>query len=281
MTGPLPSVTAMKKIMLTAVTVVAWFLPGHLALLALLVLVWGSAMVSTANTAKARSTEDRLAAQVTATAPAVNLVTNGGTIGGSLTVNGDHTVTGNTVTDGSHTVYGALGVHTNATVLGTMGVSGSTSLNGGATISGTLGLDTLSVGGDATVNGDHTVIGSLGVHQNATILGTAGVSGNTTLNTLGVNSNATVEGTFGVNSTATIYGSAGVHGNMTVLGTVNGANIPSSPPGSAPAPPTGTGGASSYCGNFYTGSGAANWAQNISDSVDQVISALISAGIFS
>lgn len=52
-------------------------------------------MVAAKASAKAYNVEARLNSHITATAPAVNLVANGGTIGGSLTVSGDHTVTGN------------------------------------------------------------------------------------------------------------------------------------------------------------------------------------------
>jgi hypothetical protein len=53
-------VKAMKKLALTVATAVAWFLPAHLVILALLVFFWGTAMVSTTNTAKARLTEQRV-----------------------------------------------------------------------------------------------------------------------------------------------------------------------------------------------------------------------------
>jgi trimeric autotransporter adhesin len=65
MTGPLPSVSAMKKALLTVIAAIAWFLPGHLAIAALLVLIWGSAMASTANTAKTRAVETRVNGVIT------------------------------------------------------------------------------------------------------------------------------------------------------------------------------------------------------------------------
>jgi hypothetical protein len=48
-----------RRLLLTLGTAAAWFLPGHLAILALLVLIWGSAMTA-ANTAKTRNVEDRV-----------------------------------------------------------------------------------------------------------------------------------------------------------------------------------------------------------------------------
>jgi hypothetical protein len=65
MTGPLPSVAAMKKLALTVAAGVAWFLPGHLVILALLVFFWGSAMASTANTAQTRALTTRVNGVVT------------------------------------------------------------------------------------------------------------------------------------------------------------------------------------------------------------------------
>ena len=59
----------MRNYMLgTAAAVAVWFLPWHLALLAILVYVWAGAMVSTANTAKARATEQRVNSLVSAVA---------------------------------------------------------------------------------------------------------------------------------------------------------------------------------------------------------------------
>jgi hypothetical protein len=69
-------------------------------------------MVTAQSSSKAKNVETRLAAHVAATAPAVNLVANGGTIGGSLTVSGDHHVSGSlygasgtlSIGDGTHVV---------------------------------------------------------------------------------------------------------------------------------------------------------------------------------
>jgi hypothetical protein len=201
----------LKKSLLTVAAAVAWFLPGHLVILALLVFFWGTAMVSTTNTALARNTAAR--------------------------VNG---------------VVQSLGT-TNANVA-----------NAQATANGALPAS----GG--TITGSLTVNGNLGVHGGSTLIGSSSCSGDWT-----------VGGNFTADNIATVDGAAGVHGNLTVLGTINGANIPSSPPSSAPAPPTGTGGPSQYAGNFFTGSGAAIWAQDIANKVDQVISSLQSAGIYS
>ncbi len=139
--------------------------------------------------AKVSGTEARLAAHVTATAPAVNFVANGGSVGGNVTVNGSHTVTGN------------------------MGVQGGT-----------------------------------------TMVGSSSCSGDFTIGTNGfVNGGLTVNNNFKLNG---------------------GTTMPSSGLGSAPSPPSGTGGAAAYAGNFYSGSGAYNWANSISLKVDNIICAL-------
>jgi hypothetical protein len=158
MSGPLPSVSAMKKVLLTAAAAVMWFLPGHLVVLALIVFIWGSAMASTANTAQTRSTAARLATHITNTAPAVNFVANGGSVGGSVTVNGNHTVTG------------ALGVHAGGTVVG-----GPWTMSNGASVSSGLSSDTITTSSDVTVGGNHTTNGT------STVFGTEGIHGNLNL----------------------------------------------------------------------------------------------------
>ena len=60
--------TMIRRLALTAAAVAAWFLPLHIALLALLLYVWASAMASTANTAKTRAVEARVAALVSSAA---------------------------------------------------------------------------------------------------------------------------------------------------------------------------------------------------------------------
>jgi hypothetical protein len=207
-----------KKLALTVAAAVAWFLPAHLVILALLVFFWGTAMVSTTNTALARSTAAR--------------------------VNG---------------VVSQLGT-TNANVTNAVNTANSaqSTANNALPISG------------GTITGSLTVNGNLGVHGGTTLVGSSSCS-----------NDWTVGGNFTADNTSTVFGSEGVHGNLTVLGTINGASIPHSAPGSASAPPTGTGGPSQYCGNFFSGSGAAVWAQGTADKIDQIISALQSAGIFS
>ena len=59
----------MRNLLLTIAAIAAWFLPAHVALLAILLYVWATAMASTANTAKARAAEARVTALVTAVQP--------------------------------------------------------------------------------------------------------------------------------------------------------------------------------------------------------------------
>jgi hypothetical protein len=54
-----------RWLVITAGSAAAWFLPGHFALLAVLVCIWASA-VATTNTAKARTTEQRVNSVVAA-----------------------------------------------------------------------------------------------------------------------------------------------------------------------------------------------------------------------
>ncbi len=56
----------MKRLTVTLGAAAAWFLPGHIALLAVLLYVWASAMASTTNTAKTRAVEQRVNSLVTA-----------------------------------------------------------------------------------------------------------------------------------------------------------------------------------------------------------------------
>jgi hypothetical protein len=67
-----------RRVLLILGTVAAWFLPGHFAVLALLAMIWGTAM-STTNTAKARNTEQRVSGLVTAV---VGLKSQQGTFAG-------------------------------------------------------------------------------------------------------------------------------------------------------------------------------------------------------
>lgn len=92
----------------------AWNLAGAFwgfSLLALLV-VWVALHqlhVTTANTSKTVAVEQRLNATVAATAPAVDLVANGGTVGGDVHVQGVLYGTGGTLTIGDTAQFTASG----------------------------------------------------------------------------------------------------------------------------------------------------------------------------
>lgn len=132
MTGSLPRAASIRKFFLMIAAVVVYFLPGHLAVMALLAYVLVTAMASTTNSAKTRSLESRVAAHVTATAPAVNFVANGGTVGGSVTINGGHTVTGSQTVQGDHTIDGTL--HGGG---GTLTTDAAFTMSGNAAVLGT------------------------------------------------------------------------------------------------------------------------------------------------
>lgn len=92
------------QLLFTATAAGVAYVAGHglFGLIAIVAFVWATSMAGTANTAKTRNVEDRLGGLVVTTAPAVNLVNNGGTIGGTVTVQGDHHIQG--------TLYGSGGV---------------------------------------------------------------------------------------------------------------------------------------------------------------------------
>lgn len=107
--------------------------------------------LAAATAGKTYAVEARLNAHIVAAAPAINLVANGGTIGGNVTVNGSHTVTGQVNAaagsfTGSTTDYGH-------TTHGTMSSDGDINAGGNANISGQLNSNTASVDGAATTYG--------------------------------------------------------------------------------------------------------------------------------
>jgi hypothetical protein len=127
--------------------------------------------------AKAISTENRLNVLQPAVQPAINLVNNGGTIGGSLTIDGNHQVNGNQVVTGDHTVdndvtiggnnYNAKTVFTNlmqdngaGTInVGTGNMITSNDMQVNGNLDGNGGV--LYVGNTLTADGDVTIGGTL------------------------------------------------------------------------------------------------------------------------
>lgn len=93
------------------------------------------------------------------TAPAAGL-TNGGTIGGDLTVNGDAGVAGNTTIGGAFT-SGAATHNGDLTVNGDAGVGKNVSIGGALGVTGGTTLTGLTDNGDAGVVGNVTVGGGL------------------------------------------------------------------------------------------------------------------------
>jgi len=111
--------------------------------------------------------------------------------------------------------------------------------------------------------------------------GTANTANNTA-------NNALPSGGGTISGNLTITGQIGVHGGGTNVGlwttddlTVGGAglSIPQANLALSSSPPNGTGGASQYCGNFYTGSGAANWASDVTNAVNACIGTLRNLGL--
>jgi len=110
-------------------------------------------------------------------------------------------------------------------------------------------------------------------------------SGGTITNDLTVNGTHTA-GYVVADNSVTAYGNLGVHGDSTLLGTlsVEGATMPQNEPNGVSAPPSGgspgsTIAGSQYCGSFYSGSGAANWASAITNAHNSLLTTLVNAGV--
>jgi hypothetical protein len=135
----------MKQIIMQAVAAVPIFLlHGVVFYVALCIYLIASVNI-VANTSKTRVIEQRLNAHVVAAAPAINLVANGGTIGGNLVVAGDHHING--------TLYGVSGT---LTVGDGIQANSNLNVNGGAAV----GSD-LNVYGGATVNSNFNAAGGI------------------------------------------------------------------------------------------------------------------------
>jgi hypothetical protein len=160
-----------------------------------------STLVAATNS-KAYATEARLNAHVTATAPAVNFVANGGTVGGTVFVSGDHHVTGNSAVSGTQTITGQL--------------NGSTiSISAGMTDYGHTTHGSLSVDSNVTVGGTHTVTGQI---NGSTVSISAGMTdyGHTTHGNASIDSDLAVSGTLNGGGGSTVE-STGIHSSGTIL----------------------------------------------------------------
>lgn len=99
--------------------------------------------------AKARSTESRLTAHVIATAPAVSFVANGGTVGGSVVVAGDHHIVGSLYGNGGTLSIGdfiqgnnGMTVNNGGTVNGNFNAAGGITGAGGGALENNSGIHT-------------------------------------------------------------------------------------------------------------------------------------------
>lgn len=128
-----------------------------------------------------------------------------------------------------------------------------------------------TVSGNLEVTGSLTVDTNLGVHGGTTLVGSSSCSNDFTVGT-----SLTVDGNLGVHGGTTMIGNSSCSGTFAIDG---GGAMPNGSLSAASAPPTGgsagsTIAGSQFCGSFFTGSGAATWAQGISNKVDAIISAL-------
>lgn len=164
--------------------------------------------------AKARSTENRLNSVIPTIFP-----NTGGTIHGSVTVNGAHSVNGNMSVSGSHTVGGQVN------------------------------SSTLSVAGNATTAGNHTVHGSLFSDNSVTAGG--GFSGGS----MHVSGNAQADGSFSAGSVSTgHYDGSSIHvsGNALADGSFSAGNFSGSYHGNQGGVSTVSGAPGSYSSSYET-----------------------------
>jgi len=137
----------MYRLWMTAAAVAAYFLLGHLGLTAILAYVWITAM-ATGNTAKTRSTEQRVN----------DLVSASGTTNGRVNNLSGHNTATNGLTDG--TING----HTDTASLSDGTINGSTGqINTGGGTAHTHGPGTLSVANGQHQHGASATNGTLAV----------------------------------------------------------------------------------------------------------------------
>ncbi len=103
------------------------------------------------------------------------------------------------------------------------------------------------------------------MHGGTTLIGTSSCSNDFT-----TGGSHTVNSNLGVHGGTTMIGSSSCSSSFSISG---GQFMPVAGLGSVPGPPSG-GTTSTYAGNFFTGSGAAVWAQGISNKVATIVSAL-------
>jgi len=192
----------MRKIVLLLLVVLAVRMAGRAVkrnseVIALLwVLIGMTASVSTAGTAKSRSTEDRLNGLIPKVFP-----NTGGTVTGSMTVNGNHFVGGS--------LFGGSGSGSTLTVGSPTHVSGAgMTVDNGLTSHANVAADgNVTAGGNMSVSGNHTVGGQL--------LGSGG-------GTLTVGSPTHFSGSgLTTDNTITSHGAVNADGNVAAGGDVN------------------------------------------------------------
>jgi len=147
----------------------------------LLALVMASGVMLVKNTAATKDLQNRLNDHVQAAAPAINLVANGGTIGGTVFVSGDHHISGS--------LYGSAGTLTVGDNVATpMALTASGTITGHSDINATSGNIT---GGTITSNADvQATSGTVhagGLSASGAVHGgsTTGASNQSTLSALG------------------------------------------------------------------------------------------------
>jgi hypothetical protein len=135
----------------------------------------GSVALQVKTAAKATGTEARLAQHIIDTAPAVNLVANGGTINGTVQVNGDHHVSGS--------VYGTGGSLAVGDSINCAGAVATTSVQNITLTKGTY-LSSISRQGSVSGVSGYTAVTSGWTVANENAFWATGGSGGVYLNSL-------------------------------------------------------------------------------------------------
>lgn len=198
-------------------------------MLVILFVIYG--MRATATATKAASTEKRVNGLVVTTGPAVDFVANGGSVGGSVTVNGDHHVTGQVNTN-------TLAATSAMTAGGNITSHGQVSADGNVSIGGSLTAPsgTVETAGSHYVSGAFTSQSTVTGHSNINADGTVNAGGDVNASGGQVNGN-----------TIAASGAMSSGGNFTSHGVVHGDNGVSS---------GGNISASNFGGSYQGGQGA-------------------------
>lgn len=264
----------MRKLILLLLVMLAVRMAGRAVrrnaevMAALWLLLGMTATVSTAGTAKSRSTEDRLNSLIPSVFP-----NTGGTVNGSMTVTGNHQVggqllgpsgSGSTLTVGSPTHFSgvAMTVDNGLTSHSNVAADGNVTAGGNMSVAGNH-----SVGGQMLVNASSSGA-TLAVGGNAHITSSAQVDGNVTAGGQLLAGGASSSATFAVAGNGHITGALQVDGGITGASLVTGGHSVSGWPisGGSIGTVNGTGASVTIAGGFQ-------------NALNSIYNALVSSGL--